>query len=325
MKQRVLELLSKQQGFLSGQQMCEMLGVSRTAIWKAIQQLKKQGYEIESISNKGYRLIENFDLLNQSELNLKLQTKVLGKELVFFSSIDSTNLEIARRAQEKDHGFLVVADEQTSGRGRRGRTWVSVEKKNLYFSLMLKPEFSPEVASMLTLVMALSVVQGIEQKTSLDCGIKWPNDIVCKDKKVCGILTEMRAEPDLIHYVTIGVGINVNQEVFLEESLMHASSLKLCGDQSIHRAELLASILNCFELNYELFEKEQNLASLVEEYNQKLINKEKDVAVLSNQEDRIGCCQGINSLGELIVEFQEGRLEVIRAGEVSVRGLYGYV
>lgn len=254
--------------------------------------------------------------------------------IVHYESTGSTNEDAKRLAHEgAAHGTVVMADAQSAGKGRRGRTWQSPAGSNLYFSLMLKPEFAPDKASMLTLVMALSVVQALNKQTkaAFDYQIKWPNDIVVNGRKLCGILTEMTMEGGKIESVVIGVGINVNQEHFDDEILDCATSLllekKRNGTQAMipDRMELLKSVLEIFDANYEMFCENLNLDFMKADYELSLANMNNRVKVLEPAGEYEGTALGINEQGELMVRISDGSIKAIYAGEVSVRGIYGYV
>ena len=202
MKAKILRLLRERDGYISGQEICEKLAVSRTAVWKAVGQLKEEGYVIEAVQNKGYRLSEVPDLVTREEIVSRLETEWAGHPTVFLEKTDSTNNEAKRLAEAgASHGTLVVAEFQEAGKGRRGRSWASQRGTGIWMTILLKPEFPPAQAAMLTLVAAMAVADGIQEVTGLHAGIKWPNDIVLSGKKVCGILTEMSAEPDYINHV----------------------------------------------------------------------------------------------------------------------------
>lgn len=269
------------------------------------------------------------DVFSQSEIASRLVTKWAGRKLYYLEETGSTNIDARQLAEEgAPHGTTVVADRQKSGRGRRGRTWQSPAGSAVYMTILLRPDFLPDKASMLTLVMALSVTDAIVEMTGLDVGIKWPNDIVVNKKKVCGILTEMNAEPDSIHYVVIGAGINVNNEspqAFPEEIRQSATSLKIESGMRISRAALTERVLFRFEKNYEIFEKTQDLSALMQEYEKHLLNLNTEVRVLEPKGDYTGIARGINETGELLVEKITGDMVRVYAGEVSVRGLYGYI
>lgn len=325
MKTEILTWLRERDDYVSGQELCEHFGVSRTAVWKVIRQLKADGYKIEAVQNRGYRLIDDKTVYGADEISRLLDTRWAGKKLCYYDSLGSTNAQAKVEAENgAPHGTLVVADMQTAGRGRRGRDWESPAKTNIYFTIALKPEFEPEKASMLTLVMAHAVARAIEQETGLACGIKWPNDIVINGKKVCGILTEMSTERGYIHYVVIGVGVNVAKQDFPEEIRMKAASLDSELGEKVSRSALLARIMHTFEEDYECFLRTENLGGLLKSYNKMLVNLDRQVTVLDPKEEFQGIAKGITVTGELLVEKENGEVVPVYAGEVSVRGIYGY-
>jgi len=327
-KEEILKKLHDAGDYVSGQELCAYYGVSRTAIWKVIKQLEKEGFVIDAQNNKGYRLIEHqdTDVFSEAAIGLHMDTQWIGKKLVFFKETASTNIDAKALAEQGEpSGALVVADMQTAGRGRRGNSWSAPEGKNIYMTLMLRPDCRPEKASALTLVMALAVVEAIKDFTQADCGIKWPNDVVMNNKKVCGILTEMSAELDGIHYVVIGAGINVNQTEFPDEIKDKATSLYLEKGTITNRSALTARVMHCFEKDYKIFEKSWDLTNLLDTYNHFLVNRDKEVRVLDPKGEYDGTARGVNEKGELIVERKsDGQTVLVYAGEVSVRGIYGY-
>ncbi len=326
MKAEILSMLRTREGYLSGQELCEKFGVSRTAIWKVINQLKKEGYQIEAVQNKGYHLVHIPDVLSESEIKSCLHTQWAGQNLHFLKETGSTNVD-ARRCLDngEPHGTLVVADTQVAGRGRRGRSWESPAGTTISMTLALKPDFAPDKASMLTLVMAVAVAEAIEDVCGLEGRIKWPNDIVVNRKKICGILTEMSVEADYIQSVVIGVGINVNQKVFPEEIRETASSLSVERGEDIRRAAVIASVMEHFEKHYEQFVQAGDLSSLKETYEKLLVNRRQKVRVLDPKGAFEGVAEGITDRGELLVQREDGSVTEVYAGEVSVRGYYGYV
>ncbi len=331
-KSDILKWLRNSEDYVSGQQLCNRFGVSRTAVWKVINQLKEEGYQIESVPRKGYRLVESpADVFSASEIASRLQTTWAGRNLHFFASTGSTNPDAKHFAEEGEpHGTIVVADRQTAGRGRRGRSWVSPAGTSIYFTIVVRPKFTPDKASMITLVTALSVAQAIEEVTGLPAQIKWPNDIVVHKKKVCGILTEMSMTPEMdeIQFVVAGVGVNTNHdslEDFPEEIRETATSLKIESGKVVDRVGLLERILARFEENYDTFVRIEDLSSLREAYQAHLINMDAQVLVLDPAGEYTGISRGISETGELIVERDNGERVLVYAGEVSVRGLYGYV
>lgn len=326
MKTEILRLLKERGDYISGQQLCERFQVSRTAVWKVIEQLKKEGYAIEAVHGKGYRLIESPDILSRAELESMMNTDWAGKQVVYYDETDSTNIQ-ARLAGEKDgaHGTLFVADRQISGKGRRGRSWDSPTGVCVYMTLLLRPELAPVKAPMLTLVMALSVAEAVREQTGLAAQIKWPNDIVLNQKKICGILTEMSTEIDYINYVVTGVGINTNQPGFPEELEKTATSLLIEGGKRIRRSKLIAAVMQRYEENYKTFLEAGDLSGILDRYNALLVNRGRDVRILEPQGEYNARAFGINRQGELIVITEDGEEKKIYAGEVSVRGIYGYV
>lgn len=326
MKEEILRLLRSADGYISGQELCNRFGVSRTAVWKAINQLKEAGYEIEAQQNKGYKLMAAPDLMTEAEIKSLMHTDWVAKEVLYFDTIDSTNTK-AQELAEKGYqsGTLVVADKQESGKGRRGRSWVSPSGTGIFMTLMIKPDINPNNASMLTLVAALAVAKAITSVTGEEAMIKWPNDIVVNGKKVCGILTEMNAQFDYINHIVVGIGINVHNESFPEEISQMASSLMIeAGGKRFHRAQIIAETMSYFEQYYDTFLKTQDLSALVREYDKLLVNRSKSVRVLDPKEPFDGKAMGITPKGELIVDTWESR-KLVSSGEVSVRGIYGYV
>lgn len=345
-KSDILTCLRNAGGYVSGQELCERLGVSRTAVWKVINQLKEEGYRIESVSRKGYLLTEcPEDILSESEIASRLTTKWAGRKLYYRGETGSTNNDAKRCGEEGDpHGTVVVADMQNAGKGRRGRGWQTIPGTALSFSILLRPAFPTERASMITLVMALAVAEAVEAALSENEGaasravlsseakvhIKWPNDIIVNQKKICGILTEMTITPELdeIQYVVVGVGINVNNEStreFQEEIREKVTSLRIEKGCRLNRAALLQDVLCRFEHHYQTFLETLTLSGLREAYQARLQGLDDEVRVLDPAGEYTGISRGINDRGELIVERGNGERVAVYAGEVSVRGLYGYV
>ena len=255
----------------------------------------------------------------------QLETAWAGKTCLCFDSMESPqNYGKELGKKEPVHGTLILAEEQTAGRGRRGRSWQSEKGANIAMSLCLEPKLRTEHAAGLTLVMALAVAEGIKKVTGREPQIKWPNDIVLNGRKICGILTEMCFK-DGGYIVVIGVGINVNNTGFPEDIKGTASSLKLETGAEISREALIASVMECFENYYEIYEQTEDLALLKEQYESMLANKNREVNVLDPKEPYKGTAKGINSAGNLIVVCEDGTEKEVYSGEVSVRGIYGYV
>lgn len=325
MKTELLAALRSAEGFVSGQELCDKFGVSRTAVWKSIQKLKAEGYQIEAVPNKGYCLTGVADILNKEELENLRNTEWTGNKVVYFEVTDSTNIQAKRLGEEGwPHGTLVVAGRQEAGRGRRGRTWESPGHTGVFMTVLLRPSFLPGQASMLTIVAAMAVTKAVRVKYGLDVQIKWPNDIVLNGRKICGILTEMNTEIDAINYVVIGIGINVSNERFGDDTAKVATSLRIEGGGEIRRAELIWAVWEAFEAYYGIFIKTGDLQGIKHEYDGYLVNIDRQVRVLDQKEPFTGTARGITAHGELIVETDEG-IKRVSSGEVSVRGIFGYV
>ena len=326
MKTEILRYLKEADGYISGQELCERLQVSRTAVWKVVRQLVAEGYEIEAVRNRGYRLKTAGDILSQAEILSSIRGSWAGREILYLDEVDSTNTA-AKKAAENGavHGTLVVSERQTGGKGRRGRAWDSPRGTGIFMTLILRPNMAPVHASMLTLVAALAVADGIRECTGAESLIKWPNDIVMSGKKICGILTEMSADPDCINYVAVGIGINVNMEEFPEEIRGVAASIFTETGKKTKRSLLISAVMAAFERYYEVFMKTTDMSGLLEDYNGKLANCGRTVRVLDPAGEYSGTAIGIDREGELLVEMEDTTVRRVLSGEVSVRGIYGYV
>lgn len=264
-------------------------------------------------------------MINKEKLEALIGDCPIGNALIIKEVTDSTNLDIKRAAESgASHGLVAVGEQQTAGKGRRGRSWVSPSGENLYFSMLLCPAFSPDKAFMVTPVMALAVAE-VARAIGLEAGIKWPNDVVIHGKKVCGILTELFFREDGSFYVIIGTGINVNQKSFPAEIRDKATSFLEEKGKLIDREELLAAVLHFFSDYYGRLEQCGNLSGLKQKYERLLVNLNARVEVLDPGGAWKGVAEGIDDMGELLVRHEDGRLEAVYAGEVSVRGIYGYV
>ncbi len=326
MKTEILKMLKEADQYVSGQQLCERFGVSRTAVWKIIGQLKEEGYEIQAVRNKGYRLVESADVITKAELESLMTTAWAGTNLVYYDETDSTNIRARQLAEEgAPHGTLVTADCQSAAKGRRGRGWIAPKGQGIWMSMVLRPDIEPQNASMLTLVAALAVSEGIKKSTGLEVAIKWPNDIVCRGRKLVGILTEMSTEADWIRYCVVGMGINVNMEAFPEELREKATSLCLELRRPVKRSPVICACMEAFEYYYGIFIRTGDLSALVETYNRLSANLGRMVTVLDPAGEFQGEALGIDSQGSLLVKCIGGEIRRVISGEVSVRGIYGYV
>ena len=262
--------------------------------------------------------------MNTREISDCMKTQWSGRSISFFEEIDYTHTAARRLAEEgAPEGTLVVADCQTGGKGRRGRQWFSPPGTGIWMTLLLRPRLAPDKVSAITLVAALSVCRAISEVTGLKTAIKWPNDLVVDGKKICGILTEMSLEPTRIHYVVLGIGINVNQTAFPED-LPHAYSLAMAAGHELSRETVIARIWECFEKDYETYLLTGDMSGLKQEYEKNLTNLGSEVLVLAPAGEWRGTAEGISDGGDLLVRDETGVLREVNSGEVSVRGNYGY-
>ena len=323
MKEEILNLLkSNFGGFVSGQEISEKLGVSRTAIWKYINHIKEDGYEIESISKKGYRLVTVANILTEEEIQPLLKAKIIGRKILHFDTIDSTNTKAKELANAgEEHGTIIVSEEQTIGRGRMGRSFVSPKGKGIWMSIILRPEIDPLKISLITQIAAAAVNLALEQ-FGVNSLIKWPNDIILNGKKVCGILTEMSGELTKINYVILGIGINANIDIddFSEEIAEIATSLKIQFGKQFDRKALMAAIINNFEMLYDVFEKEDNISETIKICRDKSILLGKEIKVIKRNESLNAKALDLNEEGLLVVEYEDATKEKLISGEISIRG-----
>lgn len=266
-------------------------------------------------------------MLGYEEIKGQLHTKWAARNLVYKDVTGSTNDDAKVLGEEgAPHGTLVVADVQNKGRGTRGRAWENPKGTNIAMSLLIRPEAPSDKISMLTLVMGLSVAEGIDNALGKDVtSIKWPNDVVINGKKICGILTELHMKPDnTIDDVVIGVGINVKLKDIPESIKDIAGSILSETGRDIDRSFVVASCMKAFEDNYEKYNETFDLTLLKEQYEKRLINKGKDVRILDPKGEYEAVAEGITPTGALIVRIKDGTIKEVNAGEVSVRGLYTY-
>ena len=277
------------------------------------------------ISEKeSYEEIVTDGIYNETTIADQIHTKWAGKTVHFARETDSTNLWIKRLAKEgASEGTLALAEFQSAGRGRLGRSWEVPEGTSVMMSILLRPKFEPQYAPTLTLVMGMAVAKAVKS-LGFDVSIKWPNDVVVSHKKICGILTEMGVRDGKIDYAVIGVGINVNIKEFPEEMVDKATSLYLESGKEFDRSQIPGLVMEAFEKYYEKFAATCDLSGLKEEYESILANYNQPVRVLA-KEPYEGVARGITDGGELLVEKTDGTIAAVSAGEVSVRGLYSYV
>lgn len=320
-KNKILRILKSSDSYISGEELSRLMGISRTAIWKHINELRSEGYNIDSVTRKGYKLTSNIGIINEVELTEGLQTKTLGKPLIFMQETDSTNSEIKRLVQKGyTHGTTVVAESQNSGKGRLGRVWSSPAGTGLWFSFLLNPQIPPNQIANITLTVGLGVCKAIRNFTGIDALIKWPNDIIIGNKKLCGILTEMSAEADRIEYAVVGIGINVNTSEFPEKIRHKATSLFIETQKQIDRAKLFKNILIEVEKYVDEYLNHSQLD--VDEYKKLCVTLGREVTVTRGKHILNGKAVSISNEGELIIKKENGEEIYVNSGEVTVQGIY---
>lgn len=319
MKQAVLELLKSTREYISGEEISHRMQVSRTAIWKHIQGLRVEGYEIDSQPRLGYRLLSTPDRLYPAEIYDGLATQAFGSSIVYFSSTGSTN-DVAKQIAEQGaaEGTLVVAEEQTGGRGRLGRKWVSPQGTGIWMSLILRPQILPQDAPKITLVAALALVKAVRSLTGLQVSIKWPNDVVYQEQKIVGILTEMTGELDRVKYLVVGMGINVNtqQEDFPEELRPIATSIFLQTKQQQSRVALVQGVLKHFEDLYLTF-LSGDFASILAEWKANCSTIGKDIRVTGLRQSLVGKALDVAHDGTLQLQLSDGTITSVVAGDID--------
>jgi len=313
MKEIILHELNKK-AFISGEKLAKSLNVSRTAVWKHIKALKQIGYEIETVKNKGYRLISSPDVPIESELKQNLKTKIIGSNIQYKKSVYSTNLTAKDIASTKiREGTVVVAGKQTKGRGRKQRQWYSPEG-GLWFSIILYPNLPPEDGILVTMAASVSVAEAIQKSTGLIPMIKWPNDILIDGKKVCGILTEFDAEMDRVNYVVVGIGINVNNELSKDISKIAASLKQLMGSK-VSRVNLLKLILTKFDEMYNEI-LTGNFRYVRDSWSTFANIVGKKIRVAGERGDIEGYVKDVDEHGCIILETPERKIRVL-SGDVT--------
>lgn len=314
MNEKILALLRQRTTYVSGEEISKHLGISRSAIWKHVQELRQQGYEIIAVPHLGYELVSIPDRLLPEEITFGLNTKIIGRQIYHYDMVASTMdvaMDLGMKASPE--GVIVCAEGQHKGRGRLGRFWTSVKHKGIYLSLILKPQISPIESPGLTLLSAVAVCQAIRKTTRLDCLIKWPNDLIIDNKKVGGILTEMNAEMDRIKFVVIGIGINVNTPQSLLPA--KATSLKEELGERISRIELTKQLLRDIEDEYILFQK-NGFKTVIEKWKRLSTTLGHRVKIISDKNLIEGEALDIDSDGGLLVREDSGFVEKVMVGDV---------
>ncbi len=322
----ILAILQEASGqYVSGEHLSQHLGISRAAVWKRISALKKEGFLIEAVTRKGYRLNSSENPYGKPAILNKLVTHTFGKELKFFTQVDSTNSVLKQLAAEgAPEGTIVVAESQTGGRGRLGRSWVAPSGTGIWLSLLLKPKLHPGEVQTLTLAASVAVCRALEHLNISGLGIKWPNDVLIGRKKVCGILTELSAEAERIAWVILGIGLNVNhlEQDFSDEIASIATSLRLNTEdrEPLDRSMLAAGLINALEEVYEDYLKD-GASRMIDEWKNRSVTLGKKVRLISHDGSQEVLVQDITQDGKLVVKQEDGQSLEVLSGEISLREL----
>lgn len=328
-KEQVLALLKTAgDSYISGERMSEALGITRSAVWKDISALREDGYGIDSVTKKGYRLVSSPDRLTAGEILPYLHSDAAKEKLICFDTIDSTNNYAKKLAMAGGlDGTAIVANEQTSGRGRRGRTFQSPKDSGIYFTMLYKPDVLPQEAINFTAYVAVAICDGIEAACGVRPGIKWTNDIVLGDKKLAGILTEMSLEGETgsLQYIVTGIGVNVHQkkEDFPGELQSIATSLLIGTGRQVSRGRLAAEMINAMGAMYASWKGDKG--DYWQRYRDSCLTLGREVRLVRDGAETTAYAEDLAEDFGLIVRYPDGTREKIVAGEVSVRGLFGYL
>ena len=309
-------LIDSDSEYVSGQNISDKLGITRAAVWKRISKLKELGFEIESVTKKGYKLLSYPDILNKELIEIGMKSDFIGHSVEVLESVDSTNDYAKKKAKELVDGSVIISLEQVKGKGRRGRSFHSGKGDGIYLSIILKPGFEPTKAPFITSIAGAALVNTFN-KFNIQTKIKWPNDVLINSKKVAGILTEMSADMEFIEYIVLGVGINVSGLEFPSELKNIATSLKLEG-YDVKKLSIIWQFIYEFELLYNLYLNE-NTSEVVNilRNNSSVIGKQINVHYMNEIESAIAV--DINNQGALIIKTQEGEVKELSSGEISIR------
>lgn len=317
---KILELFHSGDGFVSGAALSKVLGMSRTAVWKHVKGLRADGYQIEAVPARGYRLVSSPKLLNRHEITAGLVTRRIASSLVCLKETESTNAVAFKMAEDgAEEGTVVIADAQSAGKGRLGRIWLSPPGVNLYCSVVLRPAISPVAACQLTFLSVVAVARAIEKCTELKPQIKWPNDILISGKKVAGLLNEMNAETEKVNFVVLGIGVNLNMRLAqLGETLRHpATSLMEEGGAEVDRVAFTRTLLQELDELYDRFLVEGE-APMRAEWLERSAIKGRRVRVNLGAREITGEVQGVDQFGGLLVKLYDGTVETVLSGDVTL-------
>ena len=319
-KRKIIGLFrGREGGFVSGEDISRLLGFSRAGVWKYISKLREEGYVIEAVPHLGYKLTSVPDKMYGYSMVSDLKTGIIGKQAIYYyDSIASTNDKAYELAESgAPEGTIVVAETQTRGKGRAGRKWVSPKGAGIYMSLILRPGVEMSQIQAITLITALAVIKAVKAVCDLDAMMKWPNDVFLEGKKLCGILTEMKAQPDRVDFLVLGIGINVNTPS--GKLPPEGTSLKIAGARAVDRSRLMKAVLEDLEREYLRY-KEEGFESLREECKRASTVLGGRVRIAEHARSVEGTAVDIDEKGALIVRDDNGFLQRVFSGDVVLSG-----
>lgn len=319
-KLKIANMLYGAQDYISGEELAKGLGISRTAVWKQIRELKNEDFIIEAKPRLGYKIVSYPDKLLPIIVEKGLRTSVIGRNIYYYQTLDSTNSLAKSLAQEGVvEGSLVIAEEQVGGRGRCGRRWVSPKEVNILASIILRPNILPHQIPQLAILGAVSVADSIRKMTGIEAELRWPNEILLANKRVGGILTEFSAELDRVDFVILGIGINVNFDLSeFPELAGEATSLGMETGVKVSRVELLRILLEQIENNYRLL-TEGKFYRIWQRWNTLCWGLGKWVQVVSAGGKQSGILRGMDDSGCLIIAKVDGERRIAMSGDVSLK------
>lgn len=316
MQEKIVHFLKQAEGYVSGEEMSEQLSISRAAVWKYIDQLRHDGYSIAAVPHLGYKLESSPDKLLPAEISFGLKTKFMGKDIIALDTVDSTMDEAFRLGMEGAvEGTVVCAESQTKGRGRLGRRWISPRGKGMYFSIILRPPFAPAQMAQLTLMTAVALAEALEAVADVKAQIKWPNDVLLSNKKVAGILTELRAEVDQVKFVVIGIGLNINTAP--AQLIPEATSLKIETGETYNRVRVLQAILTSLERWYIRLKKDE-FPQVLTAWKRQCITLKKRVRIADATGVTEGIAVDVNQDGGLLIRKDSGQTIKKMAGDAVI-------
>ena len=317
----MLNLFHERKGFISGEEISREWHISRTAVWKHVNVLRKLGYVIEAVPSRGYYLKSSPDIVTVTGIAVRMRSSIIGKRIVCLDETVSTNNDAFRMAGEgADEGTVVVADKQTGGKGRLGRRWLSPPRVNLYCSVILRPSCSPHEAPQLTFLSAVAVARAIERETKLKPQIKWPNDVLINDGKVAGLLNEMSAETDAVNFVVLGIGVNLNMtaDSFGNDARHPATSILKESRKRVDRTAFAATLFSELDKLYAEY-LVCGFGPVRDEWQQRCIARDRRIAVSDGVTDIArGSFAGIDASGALLVREETGTIRRILSGDVRI-------